>query len=266
MSLRSCSLLALAIFGLGCQPAQADNKPRELLVFAATSLRESFGALAGAFEKEHPGWKVTLNLAGSQELRAQIEQGAPADVFASADLKHMAALEAAKLALPSRIFASNEPVVVAPIGTALQKFTDLPRAQRIVVGTPEVPIGAYTLQVLDKAAVRLGDEFKTDVLAHVVSHELNVRQVLAKVTLGEADAGVVYRTDALAAKDQVRLLPIPPELNVMAEYPIAVIQASRHIKEAQAFVALVASARGAQELNAAGFRAPAVAQKVATKR
>jgi molybdate transport system substrate-binding protein len=264
MSLRLRTFLALAVFGLICQPARAEQ-PRELVVFAAASLRESFGALATTFEKEHPGWEVTLNLAGSQELRAQIEQAAPADVFASADLKHMAALEAAKLASASRIFALNEPVVVAPKGTSLERFADLPRAQRIVIGAPEVPIGAYTLQILDKAAARLGDKFKTDVLAHVVSHELNVRQVLAKVTLGEADAGVVYRTDTLTAKDQVRVLSIPPELNVLAEYPIAAVRASPHAKQSQAFIALVASARGARQLKAAGFSAPRAAPKVAER-
>ncbi|HKU37683.1 MAG TPA: molybdate ABC transporter substrate-binding protein [Polyangiales bacterium] len=232
-------------------PAGADSQ--ELLVFAAASLRETFGAIAATYEREHAGWKVILNLAGSQELRTQLEQGAPADVFAVADLKQLAPLHTAGLVATPRTFARNEPVLIAPKGSPLAKFTDLSKAERIVIGTPEVPIGAYTLQILDKAAARLGAKFKADVLGHVVSHELNVRQVLAKVTLGEADAGVVYRTDALTAKDQVRVISIPAELNVVAEYPIATVKASKHAEAAQAFVSLVTSARGAQQLKAAGF-------------
>jgi len=179
--------------------------PRELEVYAAASLREAFGELGRQFEAKHPGTKLVFNLAGSQELRTQIENGAPADVFASADQKHMQALLAAKLAGKPRIFARNEPVLVVPEGNParIRGLRDLPGAKRIVVGVPEVPIGAYTLRILDAASERYGGDFRERVEARVVSRELNVRQVLAKVGLGEADAAIVYRTDAATAKDKV---------------------------------------------------------------
>src|SRR5262249_42357566 len=156
--------------------------------------------------------KVRLSYAGSQELRAQIEQGAKVDVFAAADNKHMAALDkAGALAAPAKIFVRNEPVIVVPKGNpaGVEKIDDLPKAKRLVIGTADVPIGTYTLQILDKATAKLGKDFKDKVMAQVVSRELNVRQILAKVTLGEADAAVVYRTDALTAKDKLEVIAIP---------------------------------------------------------
>ena len=161
-----------------------------------------FGRLALGFEAANAGVKVVTNPAGSQELRAQIEHGAAADLFASADRKHMDALAAQGLVVSPSIFACNEPVVIVRAGLAppLKTLADLPRVERIVVGAPEVPIGSYTLRVLDKAAGKLGADFPKRVQAKIVSRELNVRQVLAKVVLGEADAGIVYRSDALAAK------------------------------------------------------------------
>lgn len=251
MKKRIALLLALC----SSVPALADEpQARELTVFAATSLREPFEALAKDLQAETPGLTVRLNFAGSQELRAQIEQGARADVFASADQKHMAALEKTGAALAPRVFARNQPVVVVPRANPakLARFADLPSAQRIVIGAPEVPIGNYTLQILDKA----GADFKTKVLARVASKELNVRQVLAKIALGEGDAGVVYRSDALAAKDKVLTLEIPGEVNVVAAYPIAVLRDAPQAAAARAFVELVLSAGGQKRLAAAGFSSP----------
>jgi molybdate transport system substrate-binding protein len=230
--------------------ARADE-PRELTVFAAASLREAFEDLAHTFEARTPDVKVRLSLAGSQELRRQIEQGARVDVFASADLKHMAALAKAGLVVGPRVFARNEPVVIVPRDNpaGIASFADLPKAKKLVIGAAEVPIGAYTLEILDRA----GDEFKHRVLAHVVSRELNVRQVLAKVSLGEADAGIVYRTDALAGKDQVAVIAIPAAVNVKAEYPIAVVAHAPEAAVARAFVELVLSPDGQKRLAAAGF-------------
>ena len=125
-------------------PAARAEGARELTVFAASSLRDAFAELGSAFEREHPRTKVIFSLAGSQDLRTQIEHGAPADVFASADWKHMQALVAAGLASSPRKFASNEPVLVVPSDNpaGVKTLSDLPRARRIVVGAPEVPIGA----------------------------------------------------------------------------------------------------------------------------
>jgi molybdate transport system substrate-binding protein len=229
----------------------------ELTVFAASSLRESFAELGTEFEAAHPGTKVRFNLAGSQELRTQIENGAPADVFASADQKHMQALVVQGLAARSRVFARNEPVIVVPKGNParIASLYDLPRAKRIVVGVPQVPIGAYTLRILDAASKRYGADFGKQVEAGIVSRELNVRQVLAKVGLGEADAAVVYRTDAAITKQPVEVIRIPPDLNVVAEYPVAVLVRARRPSLAREFVELVLSPRGREVLSRFGFRA-----------
>jgi molybdate transport system substrate-binding protein len=220
-----------------------------LTVFAASSLREAFTVLAKEFEQAHPGVQVALDFAGSQELRVQIENGAGADVFASADERQMARLHRQGV-----VFAHNEPVLVAPKG-GLRRFEDLAKAQRVVLGAPEVPIGAYSERILEAAGIA----------PHVVSRELNVRQVLAKVALGEADAGIVYRTDALG-KD-VNVVEIPKQFNVTAAYVIVALNGDtlsdvRRCDEdwrgcphflADAFVALVRSAEGQKALRDRGF-------------
>jgi molybdate transport system substrate-binding protein len=229
------------------------GESREITVFAAASLREVFEDLAKAFEAKS-GVKVRVNLAGSQELRTQIENGARADVFASADQKHMDALVRAKLLATPRVFARNTPVVVVPSGNPAKvgSFEELPKARKLVVGAPEVPIGSYTLQILDKA----GSDFKEKVLANVVSRELNVRQVLAKVSLGEADAGIVYRTDAIAARGKVEIVDVPAKVNVIAEYPVAVLSRAPQAAAARAFLDFLLSSEGQKRLAAAGFVAP----------
>jgi molybdate transport system substrate-binding protein len=216
---------------------------QELTVFAASSLREAFSAIAQQFEAQHPGVNVALQFAGSQELRVQLEHGAEADVFASADEKQMAL--ARELVLQPTVFARNEPVLVVPLDNpaGLRVFADLPKARRIVLGVQEVPIGAYAARIL--AAANL------DLEGRVVSRELNVRQVLAKVELGEADAAIVYRTDAAHAGVQV--IPIPPAINVIAEYPIAVLARAGQPTLAGQFVELVRSPAGRAVLARFGF-------------
>jgi molybdate transport system substrate-binding protein len=231
-------LLLLLVGCAGREP------PRELLVFAAASLREPLEALAADFEAE-TGAAVRLNLAGSQELRVQLEHGARADVFASADLRHLDGLAAAGLVEPGRTFARNRPVIVVPRGNpaGVRTFADLGRAERVVVGAPEVPIGAYTARMLERAGIA----------PRVVSRELNVRQVLAKVVLGEADAGIVYRSDARSAGDKVETVAIPDEIVVIAEYPVAVARRARQPELARRFVDLLLSDEGRRRLAAAGF-------------
>ena len=250
--LRTCLALLLIASAL---PARAEGD-RQLTVFAAASLREAFAELGKTFERGHPRTRVTFSLAGSQELRTQIEHGAPADVFASADWKHMQALVAAKLASAPRTFARNEPVLVVPKDNpaGLRSLADLPRAKRIVVGAPEVPIGAYTLRILEAASKRYGTGFGPAVEARIVSREPNVRQVLSKVSLGEADAAIVYRTDARAAGRGVEVISIPPELNVVAEYPVAVLQQAREPGLAREFVDFLLSPAGQETLGRFGFQ------------
>jgi molybdate transport system substrate-binding protein len=249
-------VVTLASRAAPAAPSGADGQ--ELVVFAAASLREVFQGLAASFEQARPNTKVRLNLAGSQELRTQIEQGARADVFASADLKHMASLHKQGLVETPAIFARNQLVIVVPRGNpaGIQALPDLPRARRLVIGAPEVPIGGYTVQIFEAAARKHGAALRGRLEARVVSRELNVRQVLAKVVLGEADAGIVYRTDALGSRDKVEMIAIPAELNVPAEYPVAVCKAAPAPALARAWVDLVRGPEGQRSLTAAGFSTP----------
>jgi molybdate transport system substrate-binding protein len=222
----------------------------QLTVFAASSLREAFTEIAAAFEKQEPGAKVVLQFAGSQQLRVQIDNGASADVFASADERHMAGLR--DLVDPPAVFARNELVLVVPASNPakLRSFDDLPRARRVVLGDREVPVGAYALEALRSK----GAAFQRAVEERVVSRELNVRQVLSKVALGEADAGIVYRTDALTAGGKVRIVAIPSA--PVARYPIGIVKGRAAPDLARSFVSLVQSSGGQEVLRRKGFLAP----------
>lgn len=235
----------------GCRRSSAE---RPLAVHAASSLQEALRAFAGGFEARHPGARVRFDFAGSQALATQIEHGARADVFASADREHAERLAREGRANAPVDFACNELVVAFPADNpaGLRDFAELPKARRIVLAAAEVPAGAYTEELLRRADRRLGSDFSRLVLSRTVSRELNVRQVLAKVSLGEADAAIVYRTDARAAGARVKTLEIPPALNVVARYSAATIKDSGH-PLAQAFVDELAGAPGRDTLAAAGF-------------
>lgn len=216
------ALVALALGGCGRGTRDGSGR-HSVVVYAASSLTETFQALGSEFEREHPDVALEFNFAGSQVLRLQIEQGAPADVFASADAEHMRALSDADLVGEATLFAHNELALIVPTANpaGLERFEDLPRASRIVLADTNAPIGRYTREVLARA----GTDFESAVLAHLVSQENNVRLVRAKVELGEADAAIVYRTDA-AGGSGVRLLAIPEEVNVRADYFIAAVTRS----------------------------------------
>lgn len=255
----STAIVACAIvLATACRARRASESQSELVVFAAASLRDAFTRIGTEFERKREPLDLTFNFAGTQELRTQLEHGAPADVFASADQRHMAELLAAGRVLEPYVFASNEPVVVLRPEQAatLRSFADLPSAKRIVIGTPEVPIGRYTLAILDRASERLGVDFKARVEANVVSRELSVRQVLARVSLGEADAGIVYRTDAITARARVHVLRIPADINVIAEYPIAMVARTQNRELAQAWLETVRSTAAQEALQGAGFLSP----------
>ena len=239
----------------GCQAGAhgSAEEPGELGVFAAASLREVFTAIGQAFRQSKRPLAISFNFAGTQELRTQLEHGARVDVFAAADRQHMAALLGRGRVETPVVFAVNEPVVVVAehLAHRLRTFDDLPNASRIVMGAPEVPIGRYALRLLDRA----GPKFRARIESKVVSRELSVKQVLAKVRLGEADAGFVYRSDSRAAP-RLPLLAIPPNINVVAEYPIAVVAGSMQPELARAFVGFVMSRPGREALIRAGFLVP----------
>ncbi len=233
----------------------------EITVFAASSLTEAFKEAGFAFSAANPGAEVTFSFAASSALAAQINEGAPADVFASADPASMKLVTDEGLAADPRTFALNSPVVVVPKdNTAISSFADLAKpGTRLVLAGQSVPIGCYAREVLTKASAANGGisaDFSDKVLANLRSEEANVRAVLTKVQLGEADAGVVYITDIGAAANDVRKIEIPAQYNVIAQYPIATIKESKEQDVAQAFVAFLLSNEGQAILVKYGFQAP----------
>jgi molybdate transport system substrate-binding protein len=251
--------VALGGATVACGAAPGSNGAGgELVVFAASSLGDAFTVIGEDFERAHAGVDVSFDFAGTQQLRTRLEHGAAADVFASADPQDMVELVAAGRVDAPRRFAENEPVVVvAPeAASVVRSLADLAHAERVVIGSEEAPIGRYALQILDRAGAAMGDDFRARVEARVVSREPDVRQVLARVRMGEAQAGIVYRTDAKIAGDEVVVVPIPPEVVVVAEYPIAVVTGTREPELARAFVEHLLAADGRRRLEEAGFRAP----------
>ncbi|MEM6733231.1 MAG: molybdate ABC transporter substrate-binding protein [Myxococcota bacterium] len=249
---RRFTLAAALTFAVGCSSSASSE---ELTVFAAASLTEAFEAIIEDFEREHVGVDVRVSFAGSNSLRTQIENGARADVFASANPKHLRALEDQRLAMLATVFATNQMVVAVPEDNPahIEIFDHLPKAERIVLAGSEVPAGAYAQKIIGRAASSLGPQFSAAVMKQVVSRENDVRATLQKVVLGEADAALVYETDAAAA--DVSAVEIPSDLNVRASYPIAPLaEGDRAL--AQRFVSFVTSLRGQETLERFGFGLP----------
>jgi molybdate transport system substrate-binding protein len=221
--------------------------PAEIKVFAAASLTAAFTELGEQFTAANGGTEVTFNFAGSQALATQIQQAAPADVFASADTTNMDKVK--DLTGIPRNFASNLLQIVVEQGNPrdIKGLDDLADPDlKVVLAAPDVPAGRYAAEALAKA----------EVAVKPVSQEDNVKAVVTKVSLGEADAGIVYVTDVTAGGDRIEGVDIPEELNVTATYPIATVKASKAQQAAQAFVDLVLSAEGRQVLGRYGFLPP----------
>ena len=261
--------LAMALAGLaawvsiGSVPTLAVGAPRPtavLRVFAAASLSDAFEEIAKGFEKDHPGLDVQLNLAGSQVLATQIEQGAGADLFASADQRWVDYLVELRLleGEPS-VFAHNRLAVIVPRPNParIRRLQDLARrGVKLVVASDAVPVGHYTREMLGNLARAPGfdKDFDQRVLMNIASEEENVKSVLGKVQLGEADAGVVYRSDITPSIARyVRSFPIPDSLNVLADYPIALVKGSRQPELAREFVNRVRSEAGQKVLQVNGL-------------
>jgi molybdate transport system substrate-binding protein len=249
------ALATLLILGLA-HAAQA----RDINVFAAASLTEAFGQLATLAQQRHPGWRVDLQFAGSQQLAMQIEQGAPADVFASADEHWMSHLrDRGLLAGEPLDFAHNRLVVIVPKANPgrVEHVEDLARPGiKLVLGAAAVPVGRYSREVLDNLSrtAPFGRDYREHVLRNLVSEEQDVKGVVAKVQLGEADAGMVYGSDVTAkVAAAVRILPIPGAQNVTATYPIAALKNAADLEAARAFVELVLSPEGQRVLREQGL-------------
>lgn len=229
----------LALSGCG------GSDDEQLIVYAASSLTDVFEQVEHAFEAAHPGTDLVVNYGGSASLAAQIEQGAPVDVFASADQATMQRVLDGAASEPT-VFAHNRLAIAVEAGNpeAIDDLADLADADLIVVlADSGVPAGAYAAEVLALADLEL----------EPASYESNVRAVAAKVALGEADAGIVYRTDIVANDVRLDEVAIPDAINVVAEYPIVVID---HGLTAQSFVEFVTGVSGRDALAEAGFELP----------
>jgi molybdate transport system substrate-binding protein len=247
-------LLAVAVVAAGCGGnddtsggSSGAGSPTEIKVFAAASLTAAFNKLGEQYTAANGGTEVTFNFAGSQALATQIQQGAPADVFASADVPNMDKVK--DLVDAPQNFASNLLQIVVEKGNpkGVKTLEDLANPDlKVVLAAPDVPAGKYARQMLDKAGVKVNP----------VSEEDNVKAVVTKVSLGEADAGIVYTTDVTAGGDKIQGVDIPKDQNVTATYPIATVKAGKQQQQAQAFVDLVRSPSGQQVLESFGFLPP----------
>jgi molybdate transport system substrate-binding protein len=242
----------LALLGASCGSDDTDGTAGsgDITVFAAASLTAAFTEIGDAFMTEHPDAHVTFNFAASSELVTQIGEGAPVDVFASADQGNMTKLtDAGDNGSEPVLFATNLLEIIVGPGNpkGITGVVDLANQDLIVVTcAPEVPCGKYAAQVFEAAGVTVTPK----------SLEENVKAVVTKVTLGEADAGIVYRTDVTAAGDDAAGVEIPADINVVAEYPIASTKDAPNAEGAQAFIDFVAGERGQKILASYGFLAP----------
>ncbi|MGA4842202.1 molybdate ABC transporter substrate-binding protein [Streptomyces sp. G45] len=244
----SALLVSLAACGDdGDDDTKDGGKKADLTVLAAASLTDVFTTAQKAYEDKHPGTRLTLSFAGSQELAAQVRAGSPADVLVTADTKTMDGLKG-ETGTPT-VIARNRLVIATRDGNPkkIKALKDLTGdGLKVVLAAPEVPVGRYSQQVLDKQHLKV----------RPVSQESNVRGVLSKVELGEADAGIVYQTDAATAPDKVDAITIPDAQNAVADYPAATLKDSDHQGAAAEFVQWLRSPEAQRILRDAGFQRP----------
>ncbi|MDQ6774307.1 MAG: molybdate ABC transporter substrate-binding protein [Candidatus Dormibacteraeota bacterium] len=231
-------------------PPSPDTVKGKITVLAAASLTAAFNQIGGDFQKQHAAASVAFSFAGSPTLVTQIQQGSPADVFASADEANMAKVTNGLLAVGTpTIFAQNRLQIVVAAGNPkhITSLADLAQPSiKVVVCAPGVPCGTYATQAFTKAAVKVT----------AVSQEDNVKSVVTKVSLGEADAGIVYVTDVKAGGSTVQGVDIPDTENVVAKYPMVQLKAATNAASAQAFIAYVTGSQGRQTLTKFGFLPP----------
>lgn len=264
-------LLATALL-TGCGPTTATSAPQPardaatspvagaLTVFAASSLTDAFTEIGARLEASGPGATIAFNFAASSALATQLAQGARADVFATADREQLdRARRDGVIQGGERAFIRNQPVIVVPARNPanITEPRDIARADvKLILAAPQVPIGGYARQILDNMArdPAYGADFRRRAEANVVSHEANVRQVVAKLQLAEGDAGIVYASDVTpAARDQLRIIPIPAHLNVVADYFVATVKGAANEAGARAFIDYLLSPDGQAILGRWGF-------------
>lgn len=256
------ALVLAALAALACGQGRKPPAP-VLTVFAAASLAGPFDEIVARYRERHAGVTVHVNYAGSQQLAAQLEQGARADVFASADQRWMEHVRRRGLVSdPPVVFARNRLVAVIPESNpgGIHGLEDLGRAGlKLVLAADAAPAGRYSREVLGKLARLPGypADYERRVLANVVSEEENVKAVVAKVHLGEADGGLVYRSDVTPAlASRLEVLEIPDAANVIASYPVALLERGREPGAARAFLELLLGSEGRAALTRHGFVVP----------
>lgn len=264
LTLALAFLVVAALAVAGCTGTAGTQSPGEkttLTVFTAASLTGAFSEIGEAYTAENPNVVVDFVFDGSQALRTQIEQGASADIFVSANTKQMEALQGAGFMDNGSVsvFLENSLAVIVPAANPanITSLADLARpGVKLVIGTKDVPFGSYTRQVLDTMAAdpAYGTAYRDAVMANVISEETTVSTVMPKLTLGEADAAIVYKSDVLPGdRDKVRRIDIPAGYNVIAKYPLGILKASQHAPEAAAFIAFVRGPTGSTVLESYGF-------------
>jgi molybdate transport system substrate-binding protein len=252
-------VVLLLVVGAACGGARSAIN---LTVYAASSLSEAVTAVTAQYTAEHPVTRFTISTGSSTALRTQIEQGARADLLLSADTRNPQALVDGGLADGAETnFAANRLAIVVGKGNpaGLMSPFDLARAGvRVVAAGDAVPITAYATTLVNKLAVQTGApaDFAANYAANVISQEEDVKSVLTKVELGDADAAIVYATDAQAASDKVDVVPIPDPAQVGAVYSGVVTKASSSVAAAHAFLTWLAGPEGQGTLARYGFTSP----------
>jgi len=251
--------LAAVLTSCGGSPSASSSGSTSLTVLAAASLVNTFPKIGAMYTQQHAGITFKFSFAGTDTLAAQIQQGAPADVFAGASTTYSDQLSSSGLIDTATPFCTNQLVLVVPPSnpahiTSLKALTK--PGIKLVIAGPTVPVGAYTLKVLDNLNAPYGPSYSGKVLANVVSREADVESVLTKVKLGEADAGFVYITDAKASAGDVRAITLPAFAQATAIYPIAVVKASKSATAAKQFMDYVLSPPAQAVLRRAGFGPP----------
>ncbi len=255
--MKKTALTALAVGMSACSTASSATAERQqLTVLAASSLTEAFSELEEAFERAYPGVDVILSFAGTQALAAQIRHGLAADVLASAHAHHVDTLHSDGHVEAVRPLAEGNLVIAFAPHVDPVSLEELGRVGSLVVGAPEVPVGTYTEALFDAAEQHYGPQWRREVEQRVVSRELNVRLVLAKVAMGEADAAIVYATD-LPSDGSIRAVGLPTELAPAPTYHHARVVGAPSGELAAAWMAFVESDAGVQTLTARGFGSPA---------
>lgn len=251
------AFLALVGCGGGSEYGGASEAGGQINVFAASSLTDAFGEMKESFEEQHSGAEVRLNFAGSSTLLTQLQQGAPADVFASADEEKMDTAVEDGLVEDPQDFVTNELVVIVPEGNParIEQLEYLARpGLRLVLAEESVPVARYTQQVLEKANAQYGPDFAQRVLSNIASREVDVKAAANRVSVGDADATFVYRSDITPdLEERVRVIEIPSDLNVTATYPIARTTSSSNPELAGEWVRFVTSEEGERILTEWGF-------------